>query len=153
MKSITNQIPVGTRFKISVDLDDAPERRFSKIHYSFDIIVFAKMFFFVRTNLMCSSRYSGVVTGVGDVDPRRWPNSKWRCLMVECVCVCVCLVVGNFFCLLLPKFLKLAGSCLHCFMQLHSLSAIFFHAPRIQLTICDPSSLIGRLLCAIIVYE
>ncbi|KAL3518357.1 hypothetical protein ACH5RR_020946 [Cinchona calisaya] len=54
VKSITNQIPVGTRFKISFDLDDAPERR-----------------------------YSGVVTGVGDIDPRRWPNSKWRCLMVR----------------------------------------------------------------------
>lgn len=54
VKSITNQIPVGTRFKIRVDLDDSPERR-----------------------------YSGVVTGVGDVDPCRWPMSKWRCLMVR----------------------------------------------------------------------
>ncbi|KAL3530595.1 hypothetical protein ACH5RR_009917 [Cinchona calisaya] len=54
VKSITNQIPVGTRFKISIDLDDAPERRFS-----------------------------GVVTGIGDADPCRWPNSKWRCLMVR----------------------------------------------------------------------
>ncbi|XP_027086520.1 auxin response factor 4-like isoform X2 [Coffea arabica] len=54
VKSINNQIPVGTRFKISIDLDNAPDRR-----------------------------YSGVVTGVGDVDPHRWPNSKWRCLMVR----------------------------------------------------------------------
>lgn len=54
VKSINNQIPIGTRFKISIDLDNAPDRR-----------------------------YSGVVTGVGDVDPCRWPNSKWRCLMVR----------------------------------------------------------------------
>ncbi|CAI9105138.1 OLC1v1003997C1 [Oldenlandia corymbosa var. corymbosa] len=53
-KSITNPIPPGTRFKISVDLDDAPERR-----------------------------YSGVVTGYGDMEPRRWLNSKWRCLTVR----------------------------------------------------------------------
>ncbi|XP_010264745.1 PREDICTED: auxin response factor 4 isoform X2 [Nelumbo nucifera] len=26
---------------------------------------------------------SGVVTGIGDLDPCRWPNSKWRCLMVR----------------------------------------------------------------------
>ncbi|KAL0436882.1 UNVERIFIED_CONTAM: Auxin response factor 4 [Sesamum radiatum] len=28
-------------------------------------------------------RFSGVVTGFGDMDPYRWPNSKWRCLMVH----------------------------------------------------------------------
>lgn len=33
-------------------------------------------------NLSCLFRYSGVVTGVGDVDPCRWPMSKWRLLMV-----------------------------------------------------------------------
>lgn len=36
-------------------------------------------------NLYCSSRYSGVVTGVGDADHSRWPNSKWRCLMVPAI--------------------------------------------------------------------
>ncbi|CAI9776435.1 unnamed protein product [Fraxinus pennsylvanica] len=54
LKSTANQIPVGTRFKMRFDIDDSPERRFC-----------------------------GVVTGVGDVDPYRWPNSKWRCLMVQ----------------------------------------------------------------------
>ncbi|KAL2471171.1 Auxin response factor 4 [Abeliophyllum distichum] len=54
VKSTANQLPVGTRFKMRFDLDDSPERRFC-----------------------------GVVTGVGDMDPYRWPNSKWRCLMVQ----------------------------------------------------------------------
>lgn len=54
VKSTTNQLPVGTRFKMKFDLDDSSERRFC-----------------------------GVVTGVGDVDSYRWPNSKWRCLMVQ----------------------------------------------------------------------
>ncbi|KAM7522318.1 hypothetical protein LguiA_012220 [Lonicera macranthoides] len=54
VKSINSQIPTGTRFKLKFDMDDSPERRFS-----------------------------GVVTGIGDLDPYRWPNSKWRCLMVR----------------------------------------------------------------------
>lgn len=54
MKAINTRIPVGTRFKMKFDLDDSPERR-----------------------------YSGVVTGISDMDPFRWPNSKWRCLMVR----------------------------------------------------------------------
>ncbi|KAL0460681.1 UNVERIFIED_CONTAM: Auxin response factor 4 [Sesamum latifolium] len=54
VKCTTSQIPVGTRFKMRFDFDDSPERRFS-----------------------------GVVTGFGDMDPYRWPNSKWRCLMVR----------------------------------------------------------------------
>ncbi|PIN01413.1 hypothetical protein CDL12_26078 [Handroanthus impetiginosus] len=54
IKCTTSPIPVGTRFKMRFDMDDSPERRFG-----------------------------GVVTGVGDLDPYRWPNSKWRCLMVR----------------------------------------------------------------------
>ncbi|KAK4440762.1 Auxin response factor 4 [Sesamum alatum] len=54
LKCTSSQIPVGTRFKMRVDLDDSPERRFG-----------------------------GVVTGVCYADPYRWPNSKWRCLMVR----------------------------------------------------------------------
>ncbi|CAN1249518.1 Auxin response factor 4 [Linum perenne] len=34
-------------------------------------------------NVVYSPRCSGVVTGVGDFDPYRWPNSKWKCLMVK----------------------------------------------------------------------
>ncbi|CAH2069337.1 unnamed protein product, partial [Thlaspi arvense] len=52
--SIRNPICIGTRFKMRFEMDDSPERR-------------------------CS----GVVTGVCDLDPYRWPNSKWRCLLVR----------------------------------------------------------------------
>ncbi|CAK9162259.1 unnamed protein product [Ilex paraguariensis] len=54
VKSITNQLPIGSRFKMRLDMDDYPERRFS-----------------------------GVVTGIGDLDHYRWPKSKWRCLLVH----------------------------------------------------------------------
>ncbi|OMP09728.1 AUX/IAA protein [Corchorus olitorius] len=54
IKSITNPLCAGTRFKMRFEMDDSPERR-------------------------CS----GIVTGLGDSDPYRWPNSKWRCLMVR----------------------------------------------------------------------
>ncbi|KAK8502525.1 hypothetical protein V6N13_095610 [Hibiscus sabdariffa] len=54
IKSITNSACIGTRFKMRFEMDDSPERRFS-----------------------------GVVMGMGDLDPYKWPNSKWRCLMVR----------------------------------------------------------------------
>ncbi|XP_062171774.1 auxin response factor 4 isoform X3 [Alnus glutinosa] len=54
VKSITNPVTIGTRFKMRFEMDDSPERR-------------------------CS----GVVTGISDLDPYRWPNSKWRSLMVR----------------------------------------------------------------------
>ncbi|XP_015579153.2 auxin response factor 4 isoform X1 [Ricinus communis] len=54
MKSIMNPVCIGTRFKMRFEMDDSPERR-------------------------CS----GVVTGISDLNPYRWPNSKWRCLMVR----------------------------------------------------------------------
>ncbi|GAV78096.1 AUX_IAA domain-containing protein/B3 domain-containing protein/Auxin_resp domain-containing protein [Cephalotus follicularis] len=54
MKSISSLVCSGTRFKMRFETDDSPERRFS-----------------------------GVVTGISDLDPYRWPNSKWRCLMVR----------------------------------------------------------------------
>ncbi|XP_076931560.1 auxin response factor 4-like isoform X2 [Bidens hawaiensis] len=53
-KAVSNMISVGARFKMKFCMDESPERRFS-----------------------------GVVTGVGDMDPYKWANSKWRCLMVR----------------------------------------------------------------------
>ncbi|KAF6134657.1 hypothetical protein GIB67_002058 [Kingdonia uniflora] len=53
VKSITHQVAIGMRFKMKLENEDAAERR-------------------------CS----GVVTGVGDIDPFRWPESKWRCLKI-----------------------------------------------------------------------
>ncbi|MFS8011824.1 putative transcription factor ARF family [Helianthus anomalus] len=54
MKSVSNVISIGTRIKMKFCMDESPERRFS-----------------------------GVVTCVGDIDPYKWANSKWRCLMVK----------------------------------------------------------------------
>ncbi|KAI4334428.1 hypothetical protein L6164_019123 [Bauhinia variegata] len=55
VKSIKNPVTIGTRFKMKFEMDEAPERR-------------------------CTA---GIVTGIGDLDPYRWPKSKWRCLMVR----------------------------------------------------------------------
>ncbi|KAK2643311.1 hypothetical protein Ddye_025074 [Dipteronia dyeriana] len=54
LKSIMNPVCIGTRFKMRFEVDDSPDRR-------------------------CN----GVVTGMSDLDPYRWPSSKWRCLMVR----------------------------------------------------------------------
>ncbi|KAJ1381699.1 PB1 domain [Sesbania bispinosa] len=55
VKSIKNPVTIGTRFKMRFEMDESPERR-------------------------CSS---GMLIGTSDLDPYRWPKSKWRCLMVR----------------------------------------------------------------------
>ncbi|XP_058755342.1 auxin response factor 4-like [Vicia villosa] len=55
VKSIKNPVTIGTRFKMRFEMDESPERR-------------------------CSS---GMLIGMNDLDPYRWPKSKWRCLMVR----------------------------------------------------------------------
>ncbi|KAK7261385.1 hypothetical protein RIF29_27694 [Crotalaria pallida] len=55
VKSINNPVTIGTRFKMKFEMDESPERRFS----------------------------GGVVTGMSDLDPYRWPKSQWRCLMIR----------------------------------------------------------------------
>ncbi|TKY48503.1 Auxin response factor 4 [Spatholobus suberectus] len=55
VKSIKNPVTIGTRFKMKFEMDESPERR-------------------------CTS---GIVTGMSDLDPYKWPKSKWRCLMVR----------------------------------------------------------------------
>ncbi|GFS46310.1 transcriptional factor B3 family protein [Actinidia rufa] len=52
-KSLTHSFTVGMRFKMRFETEDAAER------------------------------YTGLITGVSDVDPARWPGSKWRCLLVR----------------------------------------------------------------------
>ncbi|CAO2842897.1 unnamed protein product [Amaranthus hypochondriacus] len=54
MKSLDTSFSVGMRFKMRFETEDAGERR-----------------------------YTGVVTGMAELDPMRWPGSKWRCLMVR----------------------------------------------------------------------
>ncbi|KAL9250096.1 Auxin response factor 3-like protein [Drosera capensis] len=53
LRSCDHFFSVGMRFRMCYEAEDAAER------------------------------YSGVITGIGDIDPRRWPGSKWRCLMVR----------------------------------------------------------------------
>ncbi|KMT04585.1 hypothetical protein BVRB_8g182410 [Beta vulgaris subsp. vulgaris] len=54
LRSMDNSFNVGMRFKMRFEAEDAGERR-----------------------------YTGVVTGMAELDPIRWPGSKWRCLMVR----------------------------------------------------------------------
>ncbi|KAK8692605.1 hypothetical protein V6N13_076061 [Hibiscus sabdariffa] len=53
-KSLDHSFPVGMRFKMRFDTEDAAD-----------------------------GRYTGVVTGTSDMDPLRWSGSKWRCLLVR----------------------------------------------------------------------
>ncbi|XP_058095773.1 auxin response factor 3-like isoform X2 [Magnolia sinica] len=53
-KSFDHSFSIGMRFKMRVETEDAAERR-----------------------------YTGLITGISDSDPVRWPNSKWRCLSVR----------------------------------------------------------------------
>ncbi|KAL3617073.1 Arf GTPase arf3 [Castilleja foliolosa] len=53
-KSLTQPFSCGMRFKIRFETEDSSERR-------------------------CG----GLVAGISDVDPTRWPGSKWKCLLVR----------------------------------------------------------------------
>ncbi|CAN6472455.1 unnamed protein product [Victoria cruziana] len=54
MESIKCNYSIGMRFKMRFEGEEAPEQRFT-----------------------------GTIVGIGDVDPTRWPDSKWRCLKVR----------------------------------------------------------------------
>ncbi|CAK9226054.1 unnamed protein product [Sphagnum troendelagicum] len=54
LKAIKSSVSVGMRFKMRFESEDSTERR-----------------------------YAGTITGIGDVDAVRWPNSYWRSLKVE----------------------------------------------------------------------
>ncbi|KAL2473662.1 auxin response factor 3-like [Forsythia ovata] len=54
LKSLRHSFSAGMRFKMRFETEDAAERR-------------------------CS----GLIIGVSDLDPVRWPGSKWRCLLVR----------------------------------------------------------------------
>ncbi|XP_038882084.1 auxin response factor 3 isoform X2 [Benincasa hispida] len=54
LKSINHSFSVGMRFRLSFETEDAADRR-----------------------------HTGHITGVGDVDPIRWPGSRWRSLLVR----------------------------------------------------------------------
>ncbi|URD73528.1 auxin response factor [Musa troglodytarum] len=54
VKSLNTSISAGMRFKMLYEGDDATERR-----------------------------STGLITGISDMDPVRWPGSKWKCLLVN----------------------------------------------------------------------
>ncbi|KAK9090010.1 hypothetical protein Sjap_023187 [Stephania japonica] len=54
MESVKKNYSIGMRFKMRFEGEEAPEQRFT-----------------------------GTVVGIGDADPDRWPQSKWRCLKVR----------------------------------------------------------------------
>ncbi|XP_044497185.1 auxin response factor 3-like isoform X2 [Mangifera indica] len=54
LKSLEHHFSVGMRFKMRFEAEDSAERR-------------------------CT----GLITEISDVDPLRWPGSKWRCLLVR----------------------------------------------------------------------
>ncbi|KAG9150864.1 hypothetical protein Leryth_002999 [Lithospermum erythrorhizon] len=54
MDSVKNNYSIGMRFKMRFEGEEAPEQRFT-----------------------------GTIVGIEDVDPKRWPESKWRSLRVR----------------------------------------------------------------------
>ncbi|KAL9346593.1 hypothetical protein Peur_061446 [Populus x canadensis] len=54
LKSLDQSFSSGMRFKMRFETEDAAERR-----------------------------YTGIITGVSELDPARWPGSKWKCLLVR----------------------------------------------------------------------
>lgn len=54
MKSFDHSFSIGVRFRMRFETDDPTERRFT-----------------------------GQIVGISDIDPVRWPGSKWRCLSVR----------------------------------------------------------------------
>lgn len=54
MESVKNNYSIGMRFKMRFEGEEAPEQRFT-----------------------------GTIVGIEDADPKRWRDSKWRCLKVR----------------------------------------------------------------------
>nr|AHY24029.1 auxin response factor [Dimocarpus longan] len=54
LRSLDHTFQVGMRFRMRFETEDAADRR-----------------------------YTGLITGIADMDPVRWPGSKWRCLLVR----------------------------------------------------------------------
>ncbi|KAM7471569.1 hypothetical protein LguiA_009752 [Lonicera macranthoides] len=54
MESVKNNYSIGMRFKMRFEGEEAPEQRFA-----------------------------GTIVGIEESDPKKWPDSKWRCLKVR----------------------------------------------------------------------
>ncbi|KAF3451418.1 hypothetical protein FNV43_RR07513 [Rhamnella rubrinervis] len=88
LTDVVNAISSGSAFSIYYNPRASssefiiPLRKFSKsLDYSFSVGMRFKMRF--ETEDAAERRYTGLVTGISDMDPVRWPGSKWRCLVVR----------------------------------------------------------------------
>nr|WHM53216.1 auxin response factor 2 [Paeonia lactiflora] len=86
--SVANAISTGSVFNIyynpraSLSEFIIPFSKFSKsLDHSFSVGARFKMRF--ETEDSAERRYTGLITGISDMDPVRWPGSKWRCLVVR----------------------------------------------------------------------
>lgn len=95
LKSLKNSFSIGMRFKTHVEGEDAADKRLGTLITDGRNLIllpqtgFIFLFFFDFQSLTLmdpifsfSIRHTGLITGVGDRDPSRWPGSKWKCLLV-----------------------------------------------------------------------
>lgn len=79
LKSLDHTYQVGMRFRMRFESEDSAERRCG-------MIVLAVLIIFVaivpKSYITFPGRYTGLITGIADMDPVRWPGSKWRRLLV-----------------------------------------------------------------------
>ncbi|KAL6511841.1 hypothetical protein OROGR_021438 [Orobanche gracilis] len=60
-----------------------PFAKYQKAVYSTQLSVGMRFGMMFETEESTKRRYMGTITGISDLDPLRWPNSKWRSLQVE----------------------------------------------------------------------
>lgn len=80
MKSLDCSYSAGMRFRMRFETDDASERRFVDCQACSCYIPIDLSITDLCPTLTC--RFTGLIAGISDVDPHRWPGSKWKCLMV-----------------------------------------------------------------------
>ncbi|MBA0694500.1 hypothetical protein Goari_004784 [Gossypium aridum] len=92
-KCLDPSFSIGMRFKMQFEAEDAAERRYNLIEsptLEFKLFDFQPkeeskdlLYHVMKALFDFSCRHSGVITGISDINPVRWPGSKWRCLMVR----------------------------------------------------------------------
>ncbi|CAA0841189.1 Auxin response factor 5 [Striga hermonthica] len=60
-----------------------PFDKYQKAVYSTQLSIGMRLGMMFETEESTKRRYMGTITGISDLDPLRWPNSKWRSLQVE----------------------------------------------------------------------
>ncbi|KAL0438447.1 UNVERIFIED_CONTAM: Auxin response factor 5 [Sesamum latifolium] len=60
-----------------------PFAKYRKAVYGTQLSIGMRFGMMFETEESSKRRYMGTITGISDLDPLRWPNSKWRSLQVE----------------------------------------------------------------------